>query len=121
MPKALASHAAHPIRARTTRHRSCPILGVSGSATVVVASGGDPDMSRSEIPIRSLSRWPGVDINRVQVERARRLVLSAIFSNADVTRRDFGPACFGPVVSAQIATADPRLPAEQSGAGDEPA
>jgi hypothetical protein len=55
-------------------------------------------MSRSEIPVRSLSRQAGAGINRVQAGRARRLVPSAAFRNTGVTRPGFGPACFGAVV-----------------------
>lgn len=43
------------------------------------------EMTRSEIPVRSLSRQPGAGINPVQVEYARRPVPSAAFRNADVT------------------------------------
>jgi hypothetical protein len=44
----------------------------------------------------------GVDCNRVQVERARRLVLSAAFLNTDATRLDSCLGSFGAVVCAYV-------------------
>jgi hypothetical protein len=66
------------------------------------------DMSGSEIPVRSLSRQPGVGINRVQAEQARRRVPSATFLNTGVTRPGFGPSSFGAAICLYVLIGLPR-------------